>query len=137
MSPSIGDLPRPPDPIGPVDYSSLEVPPSYHCHICLVQGIKLWRNPKADERSLLCGACAGAEQGCTQIIELPDGRVSVGKDGGAEIGSRVPAIPREDGNGFHEYMSAPAEAKDWWLLIPLDTETIDADPPYGVFIQLS
>jgi hypothetical protein len=110
---------RPPRKLGAVDYGSMTAPPSYHCGACGVRDVKLWRGRPAATPALLCASCACAEQRCGPAIELPDGRVAVGKYGGAEIGRRVPAIIMPDGVGYYEYDSAPPAAKDWWLLLPL------------------
>lgn len=109
-----------------VDYRSMTVPQSYRCGTCEAMGVKLWRTSRTDKPALLCATCACTEQGRGPVTELPDGRVAVGKHGGAEIGWRVPAIPRDDAAGWHEYATAPSQAKDWWLLLTLTAECTDA-----------
>lgn len=115
--------------IGPVDYGKPGAPPGYHCGKCGARGVKLWRDYQTflDHQSLLCAACACAEQGKTEVVPREGGRfpgmVSCrpGPDSDA-IGWRVPAVPTEDGATFWGYSSVPDDGCRWWYGLPL-TET--------------
>ncbi len=136
----------PPEEFPPFSYSDSVIPPQYHCGKCGAAGVKLWRDYNTfieyqSLLSLLCGACACAEQtgrGKSYTVRQDEtGRVAVtttydpdkeptlykyygGLDvGGDQIGWRVPAVPTEDGNGFWGYSSVPERGVAWWNRLPL------------------
>lgn len=123
--------------IAPFDYALAAAPSGYHCGQCGAQGVKLWRdyNTFLCFQSLLCGACACAEQsnleraftvtevdgGKVRVTEHPD-RHGMNVFGGDQIGCRVPAVPTSDGSTFWGYTSVPADGVSWWFSLPLTVE---------------
>lgn len=108
-------------PLGYVDYSSSIPPAGYHCGICGVLGVKLWRdyNTMLNHQSLLCAACACEEQRRGPVELRPDGGTLVGGQRTDTIGSRVPAVPTEEGETYWGYTSVPDEGVAWWKRLPL------------------
>ncbi len=127
-----------------VNYASTSCPTAYHCGMCGVHGVKLWRLYQTflNHQSLLCATCACAEQTTTgkaySVRQGNNGRVRVttiydpvveprlhqmfgGKDeSGDQIGWRIPAVPTEEGDTYWGYTSVPAAGCTWWNALPLD-----------------
>ncbi|MDQ5883543.1 MAG: hypothetical protein QG654_457 [Patescibacteria group bacterium] len=109
------------DPSHPVDYSKVEVPPSYTCRNCGATNCKLWRDfqDPLEYQTLLCAKCAAREQGkdiaSIDANGMRDSTVSGRTD---QIGWRIPAVPTESNNTFWEYNQCPQAGCEWWKKLP-------------------
>lgn len=109
------------DPSYPVDYSKLEVPPTYKCSGCGATGCKLWREYQTflDHQTLLCARCTAISQK-KDISSIGDDGKHMTDDGCKtdSIGWYVPAVPTEENNTYWGYSSVPQEGCDWWIRLP-------------------
>ena len=90
------------------------LPMPYFCADCSVGAVKLWRPYQTflHHVRLLCRICSEREQA--------DSIKSLGRryrDGGDQIGWRVPAVPTNDGT-FWGYASTPLGSWSWWADLP-------------------
>jgi hypothetical protein len=101
-------------------------PPDYHCHRCQVAGVKLWREYQTCAPTLLCVACACADQKKVDNVDArgyryePDDhepRCMAGMRSD-QIGWYVPAVPDEEGLGYWGYTSVPEAGVEWWRALP-------------------
>jgi hypothetical protein len=114
--------------IKPFKYSDNKTPDGYVCEKCKVSGVKLYReyNVCFDYQTLLCAKCSAKEQDIDLTYIDNDGKCTYKEIGGIKmhdvksdvIGSRIPAVPIEDGDGFWGYTSVPDEGCNWWKNIP-------------------
>jgi hypothetical protein len=117
--------------LGRVDYESLVPPRDYRCTSCGAHGCKLWRDSHmfADHVRMLCCDCAGKDEECDVTSIDADGRLRLdpkiyGKDRRCDqIGSRLPAVPTEDGETFWGYTSVPDAGVRWWRALPTRVAT--------------
>ena len=114
--------------IGAFTHTDGSVPSGYVCGGCGRNGCKLWReNVSCSEyMTLLCAECALKEEGCVgpvdsdgyrtvHVADFADGEPLTQKT--AQIGSRLPAVPDEDGR-FWWYTSIPRKGVNWWRGLP-------------------
>lgn len=89
------------------------------CNNCGASGCKMWReyNTFANHTEILCGLCALNDQGKEGPIDA-DGKIGSEFGKCDQIGWLVPAVPDLEGLGFWGYTSVPAEACEWWRLLP-------------------
>jgi hypothetical protein len=105
----------------PVDYATSVVPEAYRCGACGTVGCKLWReyNTFLDSQSLRCCDCAGKEEKKDVRTIDDDGRIKEESFGRCDqIGSRIPAVPTEEGDTFWGYSSVPNAGARWWKCLP-------------------
>lgn len=103
-----------------VDYSKNETPDDYKCGKCGATGCKLWtENDLMTKNLLLCAKCATSEQNENIDDIASDGTHDKGRGNRTDfIGSYIPAVPREDGNGYWTYIACPRAGGEWWRRLP-------------------
>lgn len=115
-------------PLGPVDYSG-GAPDAYHCTLCGMSGVKLWREYSTflNHQCLYCLECACKDEERDDVRPSEDGRslVQLQRFGHKDveftcdqIGGLVPAVPTEEGDTFWGYTSAPPPGCAWWWRLP-------------------
>jgi len=112
------------DPDQPVNYSSDNVPSTYHCRgeDCSKKRVKLWRNYQSFRQTLLCVDCAAKDQDNMALPNLDGNGTHTGSSTGQridQIGWFIPAIPTEDSEGFWGYGAIPNPGYSWWQRLPL------------------
>jgi hypothetical protein len=106
--------------LGTVDYTKPETPAGYKCAKCEATGCKLWRDygtPLDGQQDLLCAKCAALEQN-EDITGIDVCGIRKNKTQTCQIGQRVPAIPREQGDSFWGHFYAPLTGFAWWVCLP-------------------
>lgn len=100
------------------EYSKRITPPRYVCDNCSAKNCKLWRETNIFYPQLLCCDCAAENQN-EDIYSINDlGILNVGlKNETNLIGEYIPAIPVENGIGFHT--NFPESGFIWWENLPL------------------
>lgn len=107
-----------------VSYSNPVPPTEYKCCGCGATGVKLWREYQPFGKiDLLCAKCAEKDQRKSHIrldgwLKGPFWKSSFRRGDGDQIGWYIPAIPTENGIGYHGYSSVPQSGIDWWTAIP-------------------
>lgn len=103
--------------LGPVDYSSIEVPKKYKCTQCGKHGVRLYREYQTflENQELTCTDCGLERYKKSHNGEDYDFE---GKDITFEIGWIVAAIPTENGTTYWGYTAVPKEGVDWWKNLP-------------------
>ena len=112
--------------MGKFGYSGTNFPSNYKCAGCGATKCKLWRKYRKNYPDLLCAKCASKKEKVGSEDIDDNGEHPCKKNGGkprtAWIGSYVPAIPDEEGEGFWGYSGlsgyAPPEAQNWWRSLP-------------------
>lgn len=104
----------------PVDYSSTNVPTTYHCNNCKAIGVKLWREYQTflNNQTLLCVICSGKEQEKDTSNVDKNGLRDSGSGKTDQIGWRIPAVPTKENNTYWGYSSVPEEGVNWWKKLP-------------------
>lgn len=106
---------------GRVDYGSGVPPKAYRCAACDVHGCKLWRSYAmiADCCALTCADCSGKDQQSDVSQIDSNGKVPYEYGGRIDqIGSKLPAVPTEEGDTYWGYTSVPSDGVKWWKNLP-------------------
>lgn len=103
-----------------IDYTKVEVPPTYTCGKCGATNCKMWHDHLI-HKMLLCVLCAAENQkkDVTSIDETGMRLSDIGNDRRTDqIGWCVPAIPTNYPGVYWGYGSVPIEAMTWWKRLP-------------------